>query len=305
MRIFPEDGGMAKTIVITGASSGFGKGIVRALVTQGHNLVIAARREELIGELADEIRHVVAVPTDVAKIDDVEHVRDRALADFGQIDVWINNAGVGEIGPFADSPLEDKLGVVDTNLVGAVNGSHIALGHFRERRRGTLINVVSIAGKVAMPYFGIYGATRSAVISLSASIRRELALAGQDDIHVCTVKPWVSDIPVFGQATTSQDHSLRMPALDDDDGVVDAILGLVEKPRNEVDVDVRPKTIVLGSHVTPGLTEPVSARNTFRFLIDAPNPDGPAPSVYPRRVAATPVPGKSTKRPRVEGRPAV
>lgn len=91
---------MAKTIVVTGASSGFGKGVAQRLAEQGHNLVLAARRGELLEELAREIGHAIAVPTDVANPDEVHYLGERAIAEYGRIDVWINDAGVGTIGRF-------------------------------------------------------------------------------------------------------------------------------------------------------------------------------------------------------------
>src|SRR5690606_8500101 len=181
-----EEHTMTRTIVITGASSGFGNGVAQVLAGQEYNLVLAARREDLIAEPAEEIKHSIAVPTDVASIDDMRHVHDRAIAEFGHIDVWINNAGVGAIGPFTEIPLEDQIRVVETNLIGVLNGSYLAMQHFREHRRGTLINIASIAGKVAVSYYGIYDATKSGVQFLSSSIRQELKQHGEDDdIHVC------------------------------------------------------------------------------------------------------------------------
>jgi short-subunit dehydrogenase len=262
---------MTRTIVITGASSGFGKGVAQELAAQGHNLVLAARREELVGEMVREFRHAIAVPTDVANMEDIEHLRDRALREFGQIDVWINNAGVGAIGAFVDIPLLDQVRVVETNLIGALGGSHVAMAHFLERGEGTLINVASIAGKIAMPYYAIYGATKSAVQSLSASLRRELELSGHDRIHVCVVNPWAADTPFFEHAANYTGHTLRMPAIDDPQDVIDAIVGLVDDPQDEVDVSIQSKASVTGSHLTPGLTEATSARMTHKYLMeDAP-----------------------------------
>jgi short-subunit dehydrogenase len=262
---------MTRTIVITGASSGFGKGVAQELAAQGHNLVLAARREELIGEMVREFRHAIAVPTDVANMEDIEHVRDRALVEFGQVDVWINNAGVGAIGAFVDIPLLDQVRVVETNLIGALGGSHVAMAHFLERGEGTLINVASIAGKIAMPYYAIYGATKSAVQSLSASLRRELELSGHDRIRVCVVNPWAADTPFFEHAANYTGHTLRMPAIDDPQDVIDAIVGLVDDPQDEVDVSIQSKASVAGSHLTPGLTEAASARMTHKYLMeDAP-----------------------------------
>lgn len=259
---------MGKTIVITGASSGFGKGVAQTLAAQGHNLVLAARREELITELADEIKHAIAVPTDVAKVEDIEHVYDRAVAEFGQIDVWINNAGVGAIGPFEAIPLEDQIRVVETNLIGALNGSHFAVRHFMKRGQGTLINIASIAGKVAVPYYGIYGAAKSGVQFLSSSIRQELKQNGHDDIHVCVVNPWATSTPFWEHSANYTGRKLQMPMIDDPQDVVDAIVSLIDEPKDEVDVSIQMKATTFGSHLAPGLTEDAAAKMIHSSLMD-------------------------------------
>lgn len=288
---------MSKTIVITGASSGFGKGVAQELAAQSHNLVLAARREDLIVELAEEIKHSIAVPTDVANLEDMDHVFERAIAEFGHIDVWINNAGVGAIGPFDEIPLPDQVRVVETNLIGALNGSHIALRHFLERGEGILINVASIAGKIAMPYFGIYGATKSAILSLSASIRRELELRDQTKIHVCAVNPWAADTPFFEHSANYTGHSLRMPAIDDPRDVVNTIVGLVDDPQDEIDVSVQSRGSVVGSHLMPGLTELASAKMTHKYLMsDAPAARGTSGSVHQPMPTGTGIDGRVRER---------
>jgi short-subunit dehydrogenase len=283
---------MAKTIVITGASSGFGRGTAEKLAAQGHRVVLAARREELLDDLARELGQAIAVPTDVGNPDEVEQLRDRAIAEFGGIDVWINNAGVGTIGLFTEIPLADQIRVVQTNLIGELNGSFVALRHFLERGVGTLINVASVAGKVAMPYYAIYGATKSAVLSMSASIRRELELNDRKDIHICTVNPWATDTPFFEHAGNYTGHSLRMPSLDDPEVVVDAIVGLVESPKDDIDVGIEAKGSALRSHLTPGLTEAASARMTEKSLMqDAPEAPRTPGAVHDPMASGTKVEG--------------
>jgi short-subunit dehydrogenase len=288
---------MAKTIVVTGASSGFGKGVAQRLAEQGHNLVLAARRGELLEELARDIGHAIAVPTDVANPDEVQHLGERAIAEYGRIDVWINDAGVGTIGRFTNLPLRDQISVVATNLIGALNGSYVAMQQFVEHGEGTLINVASVAGKVAMPYFAIYGGTKSAILSMSASIRRELELNGQENIHICVVNPWATDTSFFEHGSNYTGHSLRMPMIDDPDIVVDAIVGLIDDPKDEVDVGVKSKGTTLGSHLAPGLTEAVSAKLTHNALMEeAPSARVTSGSVNEPVAAGTEVEGQTRER---------
>jgi short-subunit dehydrogenase len=267
---------MAKTVVITGASSGFGKGVARKLGEQGHNVVLAARRDYLLDELVAEIGpNAIAVPTDVASPEEMQRLAERAIMHYGRIDVWINNAGVGAIGPFTEIPLEDQIAVVQTNFIGEINGSYVALKQFMEQGQGVLINVASVAGKVAMPYYAVYGATKSAILSMGAAIRRELELGDHKDIHICAVNPWATDTPFFEHASNYSGHSLRMPAIDDPEIVVDAIVDLIDNPKDEVDVSIKSKGSVLGSHLTPGLTEAASAKMTHKYLMEDAPADAP------------------------------
>ena len=101
----------AKIVVITGASSGFGKGAARRFAEEGASLALAARRGDLLAELAAECAsagaRAVPVPADVSRREDVERVAEAAVEAFGRIDVWINDAGVGALGRFERVPLED------------------------------------------------------------------------------------------------------------------------------------------------------------------------------------------------------
>jgi short-subunit dehydrogenase len=289
---------MVKTIVITGASSGFGKGVARKLGAQGHNVVLAARRGHLLDELVAEIGpNAIAVPTDVGNADEIRHLAERAIMDYGGIDVWINNAGVGAIGPFEDIPLEDQIAVVQTNFIGELNGSYVALRQFLDQGAGILINVASVAGKVAMPYYAVYGATKSAVLSMGSAIRRELELGGHKNIHICAVNPWATDTPFFEHASNYSGHSLRMPAIDDPEIVVDAIVDLVDNPKDEVDVSIKTKGSVIGSHLTPGFTESASARMTHKYLMEDAPADAPTSgSVHEPMSTGTGVEGHARER---------
>ena len=288
---------MAKTIVITGASSGFGKGAARRLAEQGHRLVLAARRDNLLHELERELPDAISVPTDVSKPDEVQRLADRAIEAYGGIDVWINNAGVGGIGAFTEIPLEDQIALVQTNLVGALVGSHVSLRHFLERGSGTVINVGSVAGKVAMPYYAIYGATKSGVLFMSASIRRELELQERKDIHVCAVNPWATDTPFWEHASNYTGHTLRMPAIDDPEIVVDAIVDLIDNPKDEVEVGVKTRGSSLGSHLAPGVTEAASARMADKYLMeDAPESGTTSGAVHEPMSSGSGVEGNARER---------
>lgn len=145
-----------KTIVITGASSGFGRGSAERLASEGANVVLAARRTYLIEDLAAEIGsrggQALAVTTDVSNPEDIERLKTAAVERFGRVDVWINNGGVGALGFFWDIPVEDHARVLDVNIKGLLYGAHAALDLFRVQGSGTLINVGSIDSEVPLAY---------------------------------------------------------------------------------------------------------------------------------------------------------
>ncbi|WP_330970629.1 SDR family oxidoreductase, partial [Lysobacter sp. A3-1-A15] len=126
--------------------------------------MLSARRGHLLEQLAHECGNAIAVTTDVADPHDVDKLAKAALAKFNRIDVWINNAGVAAIGRFEDIPLRDHQRVLQTNLGGTINGSHVAMRHFRRRQSGTLINIASMLGRTPSPYYATYCATKYGVL---------------------------------------------------------------------------------------------------------------------------------------------
>lgn len=137
-----------RVVVITGASSGFGRGAALKFAANGAKVVLAARRKRLLKQIAEEWRQIGAeslvVETDVSNSSEVEELAQRAVEKFGKIDVWINNAGVGAVARFDETPLEEHEQVIQTNLMGTIYGSYVALQQFREQGRGVLINVGSL-----------------------------------------------------------------------------------------------------------------------------------------------------------------
>ncbi|GAC1659616.1 MAG: hypothetical protein NVS9B15_22520 [Acidobacteriaceae bacterium] len=160
-----------RTVVITGASSGFGQGAALKFAESGANVVLAARRKDLLEEVAERCRTLgasaVAVKTDVSDPEDVSSLAERAMSEFGAIDVWVNNAGVGTIGRYDEAPLEDHEQVIRTNLLVTMYGSYEAIRIFRQQGRGTLINVGSVAGEVGSAYMSSYAASSSAYAALA------------------------------------------------------------------------------------------------------------------------------------------
>jgi short-subunit dehydrogenase len=248
-----------KVVVITGASSGFGKGVALKLAEQGATVVLAARRAALLEDVAQECRRrggqALAVPTDVADERDVARLAETAASRFGRIDVWINNAGIGAIGRFEDIPLADQKRVIDVNVDGVLYGSYHAMRLFRQQHAGTLINISSVDGKVALAYEAAYVASKHAVRGLGAALYQEVRLSGEKDIHVCTILPYAADTPWWEHAANYSGHSPRLVGLDPAEKVVDVIVRATVNPRREIAAGFKAKAILASWQMAPALTE--------------------------------------------------
>jgi short-subunit dehydrogenase len=208
---------MGKTIVITGASSGLGRGTALALGQLRVNVVVAARRTALLEEVASQIRqaggNALVVTADVANPEDMHRLMRATLASFGTVDVWINNAGIGAIGRFEDSPLEDHSRVIEVTLKGVVNGSFVAMKQFRWQGHGALINVGSVDSEVPLAYQSSYAASKAAVLNLGRKLNEEIRLSTTDTLTVSTVMPWAVDTSWWEHAANYSGHTPRMASM--------------------------------------------------------------------------------------------
>jgi NAD(P)-dependent dehydrogenase (short-subunit alcohol dehydrogenase family) len=246
------------TIVVTGASSGIGRETAIRLAERGANVVLAARREEPLAEVVEECNRrgggALGVRVDVADEASVRTLAESAIARFGRIDGWVNNASVSLIGPFEDLPGDAFRRLIDVNFHGVVHGSRAALAAFRREGRGTLVNVASLAGRVGGPYYTAYASAKHAVVGFSQSLRMELAKS--PDIHVCTVMPAAIDTPFFEHSGNYVGRPFKpirpfyQPEL-----AAAVIVGLFEQPRREVFVGDMAAPSTLFRTLAPGLFE--------------------------------------------------
>lgn len=267
------------TFVITGASSGFGRGVALEVASHGANVVLVARRVAVLERVAAEARSAggaaEVVAADVADAAAMDAVAQRAVDRFGRIDVWINDAGVGAIGPFDRIPAADHGRVVDTNLKGVIYGSLSALRQFRIQGRGTLVNIGSIDSEIPLAYQATYAATKAAVLSLGRSLNEELRLSGQRGIRVTTVMPWAADTPWWKHAANYSGHVPRMAAVDDPARVVAAIVHASLHPREEVPVGWKARAGYWGHRLAPDASERFAGDVAHREQMEkaAPAPD--------------------------------
>src|SRR5262245_27053077 len=231
-----------KVAVITGASSGFGRGAALRFAEEGARLVLAARRAELLEELARECEGLgakaAALPTDVGRREEVERLAESAVRVFGRIDVWVNDAGVGALGRFERIPLDVHGRVIRTDLLGTLYGSYFAYRQFLKQGSGTLINVASELGREAAAEYSSYCAAKHGVVGLTGALRAELAQGKVKGVHAFAVLPGAHDTPFFDHAANYTEQALEAPeSLFDPDNVVDAIVRLAIDPRDPHIVD--------------------------------------------------------------------
>jgi short-subunit dehydrogenase len=225
-----------KVIVITGASSGIGAALAETLAARSpRGLVLASRRQAELSAVAARLAgNTLAVVTDVTVRGDIEQLRDRALAQFGQIDVWVGNAGRGitrSVTQLTDADIDDMIAI---NVKSVLYGLQAVLPHFRDRKRGHLITVSSMLGRVPMaPMRSAYSAAKAAVTSLMTSLRLELR-AEFPEIHVSTVMPGVVATSFGANALHGGPASSSLPNAQPVGEVATAIANLIEHPRAEL-----------------------------------------------------------------------
>jgi short-subunit dehydrogenase len=230
--------------VVTGASSGIGRAFARALHSRGHRLVLVARRADRLEALAAELGGPVAVatlPIDLSARDAGEQVAAEAAAHGWTVDLLVNNAGLGHTGRFHQGPPERHLSIVDVNVRAAVDLTRRFLPGMVERRRGAVINVVSMSAFQPVPYLATYAASKAFLLSFSESVAAEVAGSGVTVQALCP-----GNIPTEFQAVAGTDRVPfnRTPATPAED-VVQASLEALDDRR-----------VV----VVPGLRDRVSVR---------------------------------------------
>ena len=175
---------MDKVIAITGASSGIGEATALRLAATSAKLVLGARREDRLADLAKRTGGVYRV-TDVRKREDCDALVALALATYGRLDVLINNAGLGLISLLDELRVDEWIEMVDVNIKGVLYGIAAALPVFRKQKSGHIINTLSTAGIKIVPTMAVYAGTKNAVRTLSEGLRQE---AGPD-LRVTVISP--------------------------------------------------------------------------------------------------------------------
>lgn len=225
-----------KVIAITGASAGIGRAVAEQAAAAGAAVVLAARRADLLNEVAAGIiahgGRAVAVPGDVTSESDMRALVARAVETYGRLDVMLCNAGIGYHDAFEATPTAVMRRLVDVNVMGTLYAAHAAIAQFRTQHAGHIIATSSIVGRRGIPGSSVYSATKFAQVGLIEGLRAELA---GTNIHASLVYP-ISTETEFHRAITRDfghdvvGHGPKQSA----DHVARTIVACIRRPRAEV-----------------------------------------------------------------------
>ena len=210
-----------KVAAITGASSGIGEATALALVAEGASVSLAARRTDRIEDLASRIEadggRAVAIATDVSDEEQANAFVERTKSELGGLDILVNNAGVMLLGPVAGAPTEQWRQMIDVNLLGLLYCTHAALPIMGSQGSGDIVNVSSVAGRIAAMGSGVYNMTKWGVVGFSEALRQECARA---HVRVTAIEPGWVDTELQGH----NEHPMVVEAMEKMIKQIDKIL---------------------------------------------------------------------------------
>jgi NAD(P)-dependent dehydrogenase (short-subunit alcohol dehydrogenase family) len=223
-------------VVITGASSGIGRATALRFARKGAAVVLTARNETALRELATECTRLGAralvLPADVADETSMKELAQLAAGAFQRIDIWVNNAAESLFVRFEDTPPESFRQLVEADLFGYLHGARAALPYFRQQGSGVLINVSSVFGTLGAPYLNAYATSKYALRGLSESLRKE---GREAHLRVVSVLPATLNSPLLHAGATVRPHSVKpLEPLYIADRVARAIVRSALHPKREL-----------------------------------------------------------------------
>jgi NAD(P)-dependent dehydrogenase (short-subunit alcohol dehydrogenase family) len=248
-----------QAVVITGASSGIGRETAVGFAKRGASVVLAARNEAALEEVAREVERLGGrahvVPTDVAVWEQVERLAWVAVEHFGRIDTWINNAAVNEHATVEQTTIGEIERIIQVNLLGQIYGMKAALPHMKLHGQGTIINVASIAAQRALPFHGPYVAAKHGIAGFTETLRLELAHE-RSPINVTLVMPTFINTPLFVHGRSRIGVKPKpVPPVYEPRVVAEAILFAAEHPRRDIVVGGSGKFLTVMQRISPSLVD--------------------------------------------------
>jgi clavulanate-9-aldehyde reducatase len=238
-----------QVVAITGASSGIGEATALACAKAGASVALAARRIDRIEQLAERIAadggRALAVQTDVGEENQARAFIQRAHSELGRLDVLVNNAGVMLLGPIENAPTEEWRRMIQANVLGVLYCTHAALPRMREQGSGHIVNISSVAGRIARLGAGVYNLTKFGIGAFSESLRQE---AVPMNVRVTVIEPGAvaTELPMHNRPEILGEMAKRFegvtPLAAED--IARAVLYAVGQPPNVSvnEVLVRPTT---------------------------------------------------------------
>lgn len=232
-KLNPMDNIKDKVIVITGASSGIGAAAARKLVQLGATVVLAARREDQLKALvADFGNRAMYVVTDVSRRPDLDRLVQQAIAKFGHIDAFWNNAGIMPISFFEEGKVEEWDRMIDINIKGVLYGINAVLPHMLERGQGHILSTSSVGGLKTSPGVGVYSGTKFAVRAIMDGLREEVA----QTIKVTTIYPGATQSELGHDITSPKIRAAYgnlkdMPKMQEE-AIANAVIYAISQPGN-------------------------------------------------------------------------
>lgn len=256
-----------QVVVVVGASSGIGRETARRFAQAGAKVVVCARSEPGLLSLVDEIRrtggNAVAVTADVTDFDQVQALADRAVAEYGRVDTWVQLASVGIWAGFEQTTPAEFRRVVDVNLTGQAYGALAALPHLRRAGGGALIHISSVEARLPVPLQSAYAASKHGLEGFLDVLRMELRHA-HIPISVTNVLPSSINTPFFNKALTRLGVKPKpLPPIYQPQLVAEAILHAAEHPAREIVVGGSGKAILMLHRISPRLVDALLQRIAF------------------------------------------
>ena len=231
-----------KVAVVTGAASGIGRAMADRWAVLGMRLALADVEVEPLESAAAELRdaghEVIAVPTDVSDGDEVDAFAEATFEEYGAVHVVCNNAGVGGGGPMWELTTADWEWVLGVNLWGVIHGIRAFVPHLVEQGEGHVVNTASVAGLSSPPMMGPYNASKHAVVTISETLRAELAMIADAQLGVTVVCPgWVRTR--IAESERNRPESLRNPVTGDElPPAASALSGILDQGMEPADLAV-------------------------------------------------------------------
>ena len=269
-----------QVMVLTGASSGIGLCTAILAAERGARLVLVARSENTLQSLVSQIEsnggEAIYVVADVADREQMLHVAQAAVDQYGRIDTWVNDAGVSSYSRLDKISEADSRRIFDTNFWGVVNGSLIALPYLR-KQGGALINLGSEVSEEVVPLQGMYSASKHAVKGFTDALRIEIELLDKSPVSITLIQPTAVNTPFPHNAKNYMDKEPKLPTPTiDPQRVAEAILKAATDGGRDIKVGLMAIVNTSASKFLPSLGDRMAAMQAGRQQEDAPprNPEG-------------------------------